>query len=72
MEENVKKNEKRVELFIPRESGDAQIGVNGKMYLLPKGKTSLVPPEVAAEYRRAQAAAGKAEESKETLMNQTK
>lgn len=47
----------RVELFIPRgQQNDTQneiIGINGKNYVLPRGKTSLVPPEVKAEYDRA-------------------
>lgn len=47
----------RVELFIPRggsnEEPNLLIGINGKNYLLPRGKTSKVPPEVASEYRRA-------------------
>lgn len=46
-----------VELFIPRESGNSDpnfiIVINGKNYILPKGKKSLVPPAVAAEYERA-------------------
>lgn len=49
--------EHRVELFIPRggsnEEPNLLIGINGKNYLLPRGKTSKVPPEVAAEYKRA-------------------
>ena len=53
---NEKKTDDRVELSIPRgrEKGDSDvtIGINGKMYILPRGKKSLVPPEVAAEYER--------------------
>ena len=47
---------KKVDLFIPRGdiNGDPNmlISVNGKNYLLPRGKTSSVPEEVAAEYKR--------------------
>ena len=32
------------------------VSVNGKSWLLPKGKTSMVPPYVAAEISRAEAA----------------
>ena len=48
---------KREEIFIPRaldgEERSLFVSVNGKNYLLPKGKTSNVPQEVAAEIRRA-------------------
>lgn len=47
----------RVDLFIPRGQANDEpnllISINGKNYLLPRGKTSKVPPEVASEYRRA-------------------
>ena len=47
----------RVEVFIPKgqanEDPNLFVCVNGKNYLLPKGKKSLVPPEVAEEIRRA-------------------
>ena len=50
----------RVELSIPRGSANDEpnvlIGFNGVNYLLPRGKTSLVPPEVKAEYERSQRA----------------
>lgn len=50
-----KKNEK-VSLFIPKgaanEDPNLFIGINGVGYLLPKGKTSMVPPEVKKEYER--------------------
>ena len=53
-------NEERVELMIPRESANEEpnllIGLNGTNYLLPKGKKSMVPPAVAAEYYRSVAA----------------
>lgn len=44
------------EIFIPkgpaREQQTKLISVNGKNYLLPMGKRSLVPEEVAQEYER--------------------
>ena len=50
----------RVEVSIPRgaERGDPNVfvGINGLSYLLPRGKTSSVPPEVASELRRAERA----------------
>ena len=50
----------RVELRIPRSSADEEqnvfISVNGKNYLIPKGQTVLVPPEVADEYYRSEEA----------------
>lgn len=46
----------RVEIYIPKDSGDddpnLMVGINGVNYLLPKGETSLVPPEVAYEIKR--------------------
>ena len=50
----------RVELFIPRESGNTDpnllIVINGKNYVLPKGRKSLVPKAVAEEYERSKRA----------------
>ena len=49
-------NDMRVEVFVQRAGERAdpneQITINGKTYLLPRGKKSLVPPEVAEEYER--------------------
>ena len=49
--------EARFEVFIPKGGATDEpnrfVSVNGKNYLLPKGKKSLVPPEVAEEIRRA-------------------
>ena len=48
---------KKVDLFIPRgpsiEDPNVIISVNGKNYVLPKGKTSKVPEFVKYEYDRA-------------------
>ena len=47
----------RVEVFIPKgqanEDPNLFVSVNGKNYLLPRGKKSKVPPEIAEEIRRA-------------------
>lgn len=49
-----------VEVFIPRgqknDDPNFFVSINGKNYLLPRGKTSFVPPEVAYEIRRAERA----------------
>ncbi len=48
---------KMVDLFIPRGSSvdepNVVVSVNGKNYVLPKGKTSKVPVFVKYEYDRA-------------------
>ena len=50
------KGSDRVEIFVPRVSGNSDpnlvIVINGKNYVLPKGKKSLVPKAVAEEYER--------------------
>lgn len=52
--------DERVELYIERgqanEDPNFFVSINGKNYLLPRGKTSLVPPEVKAEVERARRA----------------
>ena len=54
------KNEKLVEVRVPRGQSNEEpcvmIGINGKNWLLPKGKTSKVPAYVAEEYNRHHAA----------------
>ena len=59
-EKKTAKVDDRVEIFIPRESGNTDpnhiIVINGKNYILPKGKKSLVPKAVAAEYERSKEA----------------
>lgn len=55
-----KKQDDRVEVFVPRGTQKEEpyilIGINGVNYQLPRGQKSMVPPEVAAEYQRAQEA----------------
>ena len=52
--------EERVAVNLPRagerEDPNLFVGINGLNYLLPRGKSSLVPPAVAAEIRRAERA----------------
>jgi len=54
-------SEKRVEIFIPRQSDREDpnlfVGINGVNYLLPRGKKSMVPLSVAAEIERSGRAA---------------
>ena len=60
MSDNKKSMMGGVEIFIPRGSDRDDpnhfIGINGVNYLLPKGKSSVVPQHVAAEYKRSLAA----------------
>ena len=52
-----KKNNDRVTVTLPRahknEERDLLVSINGKAYIVPKGETSEVPPEVAEEIERA-------------------
>lgn len=58
----------RVTIYVPRktasEDDNAFISVNAKSYLVPRGKSSAVPPEVAYEYERSQHALDAAERNK--------
>lgn len=63
--EETKKNtnsakDERVEITVPRgyanDEPNLLIGVNGVNYLLPRGKTSMVPKFIADEYYRSRAA----------------
>lgn len=53
-------SDNRVEVFIPKGAANDDpnlfVSVNGVNYLLPKGKKSKVPPEIAAEIERSQKA----------------
>ena len=48
------------------------ISINGKNYILPKGKTSKVPPCVKAEYERSRRAREKQDENIEKLIEKAK
>ena len=48
------------------------ISINGKNYVLPKGKTSKVPPCVKAEYERARRAREKQDENIDKLREKAK
>lgn len=68
--------DKRVALHIPKGAANDEpnllISVNSVNYLLPKGKTSMVPPEVAYEYKRAQRAQSKLDERIEEMLEASK
>lgn len=53
-------NEERVEIFIPRGSANDDpnffVSVNAVNYLLPRGRSSMVPRAVADEIKRSMAA----------------
>lgn len=66
------KKDERVDLFIPKGAANDEpnlfISVNGVGYLLPKGKTSKVPPYVKAEYDRSVAAQNTMDEHVDELL----
>ena len=67
-------NADRVEIFVPKGyTGDEPnvfVSVNGVNYLLPRGKKSLVPPEVAREFQRSQGAQEALDRRIEKLLEQ--
>ena len=64
-------SDERVEVLIPRggerEDPNLFVGINGLNYLLPKGRRSSVPPEVAAEIERAERARDALEHTMDAL-----
>ena len=64
----------RIRLFKDnsRYKGDLFVSVNGVNYLLPKGKSSLVPKSVAEEIRRSQRAEEKQDEKIDALLEASK
>ena len=68
--------ENRVELFIPKgyanDEPNLTISINCVNYVLPKGKTSLVPDFVKAEYDRSVRAAEKRDENIEKMLEASK
>ena len=63
----------RVSVYVPRGNSNEEpnvfISVGGKNYILPKGKTSDVPPEVAEVYRRCQYYARKLDDTRDRLLS---
>ena len=66
----------RVEITIPRgekrDDPNLFVSINGVNYLLPRGKTSLVPPEVAQEVRRSWEAERLMDEHSRELLESSK
>lgn len=62
----------RVEVFIPRGQANEEpnyfVAVNGVSYLLPRGKKSLVPAEIAEEINRSLAAQTKMDENIDQML----
>ena len=58
--EVIRMSEKKIEIFIPKghtgEEPNLFVGVNGKSFLIPRGKKSLVPKYVFDEIERARRA----------------
>ena len=69
-------NEKYVKLHVPRGAANDEpnvfVSVNGVGYLLPKGKDSMVPPFVKAEYERSVAAQQKMDEHIDEMLAEAK
>lgn len=65
-----------VDLFIPKGYANDEpnlfISVNGVNFLLPKGKTSKVPPYIKEEYERSQRAQQARDEKSEALLEKAK
>ena len=61
----------RVEVSVPRggerEDPNLFVGINGVSYLLPKGRRSSVPPEVAEEIARSERAREARDETMDRL-----
>lgn len=70
------KNEEYVDLFVAKgyanDDPNFFISVNGKNFLLPKGKTSKVPPYVKEEYDRAMRAQEALDAKSEALLEKAK
>ena len=64
------------EIFVPKgyanEEPNLVIGVNGVNYLLPRGKKSMVPPHIAAEFYRSQKAQEDMDEHVEQMLDASK
>lgn len=73
---NTNTKQDREEIFIPKgyanDDPNLFVSVNGKNYLLPKGKTSSVPAHVAAEIKRSLKAQEIQDENAEKLLEKAK
>ena len=70
------KAEDKVEIFVPRTPGNTDpnfiIVLNGKNYVLPKGKKSVVPKAVADEYERSKRAQYKVDNAIADMVEQAR
>ena len=68
--------EEKVEIYIPKgqanEDPNFLISVNGVNYLLPRGRKSMVPAFVAAEYNRSVEAQEALDQKMEELLEASK
>lgn len=68
--------EEYVDLYIPKGYANDEpnlfISVNGKNFLLPKGKTSKVPTYIKEEYERSQRAQEALDAKSEALLEKAK
>lgn len=68
---NTELREGMVSVTVPRANGNEDpnlfISINGVNYLIPRGKTSVVPAAVAEEYYRSERAKDKFYETAESL-----
>ena len=68
MADVTKKENQREKIFVPyggtKEEPNVMVIVNGKAVLIPKGQSSEVPAEFAAEYQRSLRAAAKYTQAK--------
>ncbi len=66
-----KNTQNREEIYIPKgylhDEPNFYVGIGGIGYLLPRGTTSLVPPEVAYEIRRSLRAQERLDQRSEAL-----
>lgn len=68
--------ENRVKVFIPKGNANDEpnllVSINGVNYVLPRGKESLVPPEVEYELRRSYAAQQALDEKIDKMTEESK
>lgn len=68
--------EERVELYIPKgqvnDDPNFFISVNGVNYVLPRGKKSMVPPHIKAEYERSVRAQERLDENIDKMLEASK
>lgn len=76
MATTTKSNADYVDIYVPKgyanEEPNLFVSVNGVNYLLPKGKTSKVPPHIAAAVKRSLRAQERQDENAEKLLEKAK